>query len=111
MIPSLELPDENDRHVLAAAIVGKASVIVTFNQDDFPRTAVDRYGIHVRHPDDFLLDVDGIDQGVLVNAAIADRAHYTNPPIPLDRYLADLNKAGVPLTAAHLAERRILFET
>jgi hypothetical protein len=85
LIPALELPDKNDLHVLAAAIVGKASVIVTFNRDDFPCTAVDRYGIHVKHPDEFLLDVDGIDSGVLVNAAIRDKAHYTNPPIPLDR--------------------------
>ena len=111
LISSLKLPDENDRHVLAAAIVGKASVIVTFNLDDFPSAAVDPYGIHARHPDDFLLDVDGIDPGVLVKAAIADRAHYANPPIPLDRYLGDLHKAGVPLTAAHLADLRILFET
>jgi hypothetical protein len=34
--PSLELPDRNDRHVLAAAIHCKADVIVTFNLKDFP---------------------------------------------------------------------------
>lgn len=32
MIPSLELPDPNDRHVLAAAIVGRCEVIVAWNQ-------------------------------------------------------------------------------
>ena len=36
LIESLKLPDENDRHVLAAAINAKADFIVTFNLRDFP---------------------------------------------------------------------------
>ena len=36
LIPSLSLPDENDRHVFAAAICGRADVIVTTNVRDFP---------------------------------------------------------------------------
>jgi predicted nucleic acid-binding protein len=31
LIPSLDLPDKDDRHILAAAIKGGADVIVTFN--------------------------------------------------------------------------------
>ena len=37
IIPSLNLPDQNDRHVLAAAIKSSASVIVTYNLKDFPK--------------------------------------------------------------------------
>jgi hypothetical protein len=37
LIPSLSLPDKNDRHVLAAAIRCQASAIVTFNLKDFPQ--------------------------------------------------------------------------
>jgi predicted nucleic acid-binding protein len=36
LIDGIELPDPGDRHVLAAAIVSKASCIVTFNLKDFP---------------------------------------------------------------------------
>ena len=36
MIDTLELPDLNDRHVLAAAIRCNADAIVTFNLKDFP---------------------------------------------------------------------------
>lgn len=40
LIAGLLLPDENDRHVLAAAIQTRANVIVTFNQKDFPEDAI-----------------------------------------------------------------------
>ncbi|MCY3563463.1 MAG: PIN domain-containing protein [Acidimicrobiia bacterium] len=46
-----------DRHVLAAAVRGKAGAIVTFNLSDFPDTALKPYEIEVIHPDDFLLDL------------------------------------------------------
>src|SRR5580700_413996 len=36
LISNLELPDPNDRHVLAAAIAAPARIIVTFNLSDFP---------------------------------------------------------------------------
>mgnify|MGYP000873574693 FL=1 len=35
LLNQLTLPDENDRHVLAAAISGKAQLIITFNLKDF----------------------------------------------------------------------------
>jgi hypothetical protein len=36
LIPSLSLPDPDDRHVLAAAIRGRVDAIVTYNTKDFP---------------------------------------------------------------------------
>src|SRR5450759_1201889 len=40
LIGSLNLPDLDDRHVLAAAIRARAQIIVTFNLRDFPPEAL-----------------------------------------------------------------------
>ena len=41
LIDSLELPDPEDRHILAAAIRSQAGVIVTYNVKDFPEEVLD----------------------------------------------------------------------
>ncbi len=49
------VPDEGDRHVLAAAIAGHAHVIVTKNVRDFPAPYLDQFDILCQSPDDFLI--------------------------------------------------------
>ncbi|WP_239005210.1 PIN domain-containing protein [Legionella sp. MW5194] len=49
----LQLPDSNDKHILAAAIVSSCDVIVTFNIKDFPSKELDKYAIETQHPDGF----------------------------------------------------------
>jgi predicted nucleic acid-binding protein len=57
LIPMLELPDANDRHVLAAAIKARAQVIVTTNLKDFPKPALSQWQIEAQHPDEFVNDL------------------------------------------------------
>ena len=110
LIPSLTLPDPDDRHILAAAITARASVIVTFNVDDFPADILHIYGIHAKHPDDFILDVDSLDSMALIEAVRDDWQHYANPPLTVEAYLNDLRRAGVPRTADHLGRLKVLIE-
>ena len=53
----LHLPDENDIHVLAAAIAGSADVLVTMNAKDFPRQTLAFEGVQRFSPDEFLMDL------------------------------------------------------
>lgn len=49
------IPDENDRHVLAAAITGHAQVIVTNNLKHFPLDYLAQFDILCHSADDFLI--------------------------------------------------------
>ena len=47
--------DENDRHVLACAVLARADCIVTANLKHFPAEQIADFGIEVLHPDKFLI--------------------------------------------------------
>jgi hypothetical protein len=52
-----DIPDPSDRHVIAAALKGRADVIVTFNLRHFPSSVLGLMGIAARSPDSFLVDL------------------------------------------------------
>ncbi|GAB4258889.1 MAG: PIN domain-containing protein [Pararhodobacter sp.] len=54
---SLDLPDRHDRHILAAAIAGRAELLVTLNLRDFPARALAPHGVRAVAPDDFVMDL------------------------------------------------------
>lgn len=43
-----------DRHVLAAAVIAKADVIVTSNLKHFPKESLECWNVEAQHPDGFL---------------------------------------------------------
>jgi hypothetical protein len=95
LIPALELPDPDDRHVLAAAIKCGADLIVTFNLDDFPDHALTIYGISACHPDSFLVDQLNLDAERVCMAMRQHRASLKNPPKTVKEYLATLEEQGL----------------
>ncbi|MGV3527189.1 MAG: PIN domain-containing protein [Candidatus Sericytochromatia bacterium] len=95
LIPSLMLPDPDDRHVLAAAITGRCDVIVTFNQKDFPNSALKTFGIESQDPDSFLLYQLDLSPGKFLNAIRKHRARLKNPPMNQEQYLETLLRQGL----------------
>ena len=104
LIPSLELPDADDRHVLAAAIKGGADVIVTFNLSDFPQASLEGYGIEAQHPDDFICDLIDLKPARVTAAAETCRQRLKNPPKTIDEYLEILLKQGLSISVSMLRE-------
>jgi len=104
LISSLSLPDPNDRHVLAAAIVGRCDVIVTRNLPDFPETALTPFGIDAQHPDEFLTNHLNLAPGVFCDAIRKIRARLRNPPFSTAEYLEVLTNNGLVATASELIQ-------
>jgi hypothetical protein len=102
LIPGLTLPDEDDRHVLAAAIRAGASVIVTMNLKDFPPEALQEFDIEPQHPDEFILHLIDLAPEEVRQAAESHRLSLKNPPKTTEEYLAMLEAQGLPLTVAGL---------
>lgn len=102
LIDTLTLPDTDDRHVLAAAVHGGASIIVTANTKDFPATAMLPFEIIAMPPDDFICGLLADNPQLVVDALRADRASLCNPPMTTETYLAALERVGLVETVAVL---------
>jgi predicted nucleic acid-binding protein len=103
LIPSLTLPDPDDRHVLAAAIKANAHVIVTFNLKDFPAESIEPYGVEAQHPDEFVRHLIDLSPGAVCGAVRLQRANLKNPPLSPERLLDKLEQA-IPQTVSHLRQ-------
>lgn len=104
LIQDLYLPDPDDRHVLAAAIRGRADVIVTSNLRDFPAEALRPYGIKAQHPDEFVLNLLDLSAGVVVGAARDHLESLRNPPKTIQEYLDTLEAQALTKTVSALRE-------
>lgn len=65
----LYLPDENDIHVLAAAVSGNADIIMTLNAKDFPRGTLAEEGLSRVDPDSYLHGVWFAEPAMIENVA------------------------------------------
>ncbi|PTM01982.1 MAG: nuclease [Bacteroidetes bacterium] len=102
IISALTLPDEKDRHVLAAAIKTNANVIVTNNIKDFPDKYLSGFGLTAKTADDFLTDTIDLNNDLAIEAFRALVLNRTNPKLDEFEILNRFRKNGLVDTANYL---------
>jgi len=102
LISQLQLPDEDDRHVLAAAIKTNANVIVTNNLKDFPEEYLDTFGLKAKSADDFLTDIIDLNQEQAIKAFREMVLNRKNPAMDEYQVLESLRRNGLIDTANYL---------
>lgn len=91
----LTLPDPDDRHVLAAALVAGAKTILTMNLRDFPASALSPHGVVAVHPDGFLCGLHDADPELLLASTEAAHANLSRSVPSFEDYLDVLERQGL----------------
>lgn len=86
----LKLPDADDRHVLAAALVADADYIVTYNLKDFPQAELQKYSIAAVHPDVFLCEMFDVNRNSMLRVMNEVVESKDNPPRTMAEEIAHL---------------------
>lgn len=82
------MPNQSkDRHVLAAAVVVNAEVIVTSNLRDFPEDALKPYGIEAQSPDEFLENLFDLDPDGMTRIIVEQARDLNSPQMTVDDVL------------------------
>lgn len=95
LIDLIELPDPDDRHVVAASIKCKADAIITFNTKDFPAEYLDQYDIEVYTPDKFVNLLNKLDPSIVKQAFESQLASLKNPPMSKEKLIKTLETCGL----------------
>lgn len=104
LIETLELPDADDRHVLAAAIRADAQHIVTENLKDFPSDALSPFDIEAISADEFLSRTYELYPAEGTSALRRTRTAYRNPAMTPNEFVLDLMRVGLVKTASMARE-------
>lgn len=92
LIETLDLPDADDRHVLAAAIASRSQKILTWNLKDFPARFLNEFGIEAENPDRFIAALIEDDPEGVVAVFKSMREGYDRPRMNIDEFFEMLNR-------------------
>ncbi|WSP91455.1 PIN domain-containing protein [Streptomyces sp. NBC_01233] len=99
---ALQLPDADDRHVLAAAIKSRAQLIVTNNLEDFPDETLSQWNVEAVGADDFVLAQIDLDRQRVFAAVQQIADSWRRPPGSTGDVLNRLERDGLVESAAAL---------
>jgi predicted nucleic acid-binding protein len=106
LLVGLELPDPDDRHVLAAALRCNAHVVVTWNLRDFPASTLDRFDVEAQSPDRFIQHLVDLAPARVAQVLTEQAAALDTPPLSLDELMRLLRRDGLTTAMAALEEYR-----
>jgi hypothetical protein len=92
VIPSITLPDLDDRHVVAAAVTARASIVVTWNVRDFPAAELQKHGLVRQTPDVFLTNLFGQMPDATIQAAKGARRNLRRSKVPAKEFVDVLRR-------------------
>ncbi len=99
---AVELPDPDDRHVLAAAIRSGSQVIVTENTRDFPSSILKTYDIEAQTPDVFVLHLIDLSPTTVARVVDEQVQALERPPLNRSEVLDRLARSGLRHSVAEL---------
>lgn len=105
-VDEVELPDPDDRHVLAAAIASEADVIVTSNLTDFPEGVLQAHGVEAVSPDDFVVQLIASDATSVMAVIVQQASALRHPPMTVEEVLDSLAVVGLDRSAELLRAHR-----
>lgn len=103
-IDKINLPDPDDRHVVAAAIACKAQSIVTDDLGHFPDSELDRFDLERMTADDFLATAFDLYPNRAVSILANHRGMLKRSNPSPERYVDLLQKRKLPKLAARADE-------
>lgn len=102
LISTIQLPDDKDRHVLAAAMKCHAECIITLNIRDFPRATLADYSMKAVHPDTFVFKHIERDSELMQTIIIEQARALRRPSITIQDLLHKLHACGLATSSARL---------
>jgi hypothetical protein len=107
-IATVNLPDPDDRHVVAAGIAGGASTIVTWNVRHFPLIELKKFGLRRESPDAFLAGLYDQASDLMIGSLANARRNLAKTRVSAADFIAILDRQRLVLLAKraedHLAE-------
>lgn len=109
ILASVDLPDADDRHVVACAIQTRAAVIVTNNLKDFPSESLSLHKLEAISLDDFIADILDLAGVEAVAALRTMRQRFNKPELDATNLINKIEKLGLIQAANFLTEFRELL--
>ncbi|MFK7957623.1 MAG: PIN domain-containing protein [Lysobacterales bacterium] len=105
-----QLPDEGDRHVIAAAVKAGADIIVTENLRDFPRRTLARFDIEPVSSDNFIMDIINLSPDLSASVIERTRRRFQRADKTPEVMLQDMKRAGLRRCVEYLTQRQSLSD-